>query len=214
MDNSPARTSYRLRGMVRASVSLAVGVAIASVVLASTSSGAVAQASQTLDRTYRCLVGVDGGIRSVNVWAQTGVGDRTKWTTPPHFLLDLAHGSGVRVWAGRTVSKPSAASWKETFYVIGCARASAPVTLSPRGLTSGGRASPFGDRYQCPAPRTVLVRVRVQFVRRASVGQTTRVPVRTGALAVRTTSGRPIAYTDVTESGRARVFAAPSCVPE
>jgi hypothetical protein len=35
-----------------------------------------------------------------------------------------------------------------------------------------------------------------------------------GLLAVRTVTGKRIAYADVHESGRARIFAAPSCVPE
>jgi hypothetical protein len=133
-------------------VSLVLGLAAASAIAVGTGSGGTAQGSRVLDRTYRCAVGLDGGIRSVNVWAQTGVrdlDDRTKWRTPPHFQLNPAPtGSSVRVWAGRAVSEPYAPSWVDTFSVWGCARASAPVQLTPRGL-SGGRASQFVDRYQC-----------------------------------------------------------------
>jgi hypothetical protein len=153
----------------------------------------------------------------VNVWAQTGVrdlDDRTKWKTPPYFQVNPAPtGSNIRVWAGRAVAEPWSASWVDTFSVFGCRRTSATVRFATKGL-DGGRASQFADRYQCPAPRTVLVRVRVEFVRRTSVGNRSRVPVRTGALAVRTVAGKPIAYSDVLESGRARLFAAPSCIPE
>lgn len=202
--------------MFRAAVSLALGLAVTGAVVVGTGSGATSQAARVLDRTYRCAVGVDGGIRSVSVWAQTGVrdlNDQAKWSTPPYFQLIPAHGTAVRVWAGRAVSEPNATSWRETFFISGCARASAPVALTTGGL-NGGRASQFADRYQCPAPRMVFVRVRVELVRRVSVGRATRVPVTAGELAVRTTSGKPIAYADARQSGRARIFAAPNCVPE
>jgi len=202
--------------MRRATLSLAIGWTLAAV-LASTVGVAGIQASKRLDRTYRCAVGVEGGIRSVNVSAQTGVRDlenRALWRIPPHVHLITETGSSsVRVRAGPAVSEPSAASWVETFFALGCARTSVSVPLSTSGL-SGGRASQFGDRYQCPAPRTVVVRVRVEFVRRAAVGQRARVPVKAASLVVRTVSDKPLAYADVQESGRARLFAAPSCIPE
>ncbi len=168
-----------------------------------------------LDRTYRCAVGVEGGLRSLNVYAQTGVRDLERpatWKTPPNFAAIPSQNTQFRVWAGGAVSE-SPTPWVDTLILIGCPRVSASVPLVTRGL-SGGRASQFGDRYQCPAPRTVLLRVRVEFTRPVSVGRTTRVPVRAASLAVRTASGRPIAYADVHESGRARLFAADSCVPE
>jgi hypothetical protein len=96
-----------------------------------------------------------------------------------------------------------------TVLIHGCAR----VPLETKGL-SGGRASEFGDRYQCPAPRTVLVRVRVEFAERVRVGRESRAHVTGGSLAVRTESGKPIVYADVHEFGRARLFAARSCIPE
>jgi hypothetical protein len=203
--------------MLRAALSVAVCVALAGVAAASSGNGALIQAARTLDRTYRCPAGVDGGIRSVSFWAQTGVrqpGDKTSWRTPPHFLLTTTTSSGMRVWAGRAVAKPADRGFVETFYAVGCARASASVPLSPKGLGVGGRASPFGDRYQCPARRTVLVRVRVEFARPVSVGERARAPVIAGAMAVRTTSGKPIAYADADQSGRARLFAASSCTAE
>ena len=216
-DDSAARASYGFREMFRAAVILAFGLATAGAVVVGTGSGAEAQASRVFDRTYRCAVGVDGGIRSVTVWAQTGIrdlDDRTKWQTPPYFQLNPSPtGSAVRVWAGPAVSEPNATSWADTFFFSGCARAPSPVQLTPRGL-SGGRASQFIDRYQCSAPRTVFVRVRVEFVRRVTVGRATRVPVSAGQLAVRAAAGKPIAHADVRESGRARIFAAPNCVPE
>ena len=213
--------------MSRAIVSLAVGFAIAAAgaVRFGTGAGALVQRSGVLDRTYRCAVGVDGGIRSLNVYAQTGVRDlerRATWKTPPHFaVLPSLTTTQFRVWAGGPVSEsprsigplPGPTPWVDTMILRGCPRVSFSVPFVRREL-SGGRASPFGDRYQCPAPRTVLLRLRVEFTRPVSVGRTTRVPVRSASLAVRTASGRPIAYADVHESGRSRLFAANGCIPE
>jgi hypothetical protein len=216
MDNGNGTQSYSSRVISRVALPITMVAAVAATVAVSTGTGADVQAARVIDRTYRCPVGVDGGIRSVSVSAQTGVRDlenRTRWTTPPHVQLNPASGSAVRVWAGRAVTEPSATNWTETFYAVGCARTSASVSLSRTGI-DGGRASQLGDRYQCPAPRTVLVRVRIELVRPASVAQRTSVPVRMGLLAVRTVTGKRIAYADVHESGRARIFAAPSCVPE
>jgi hypothetical protein len=172
--------------------------------------------SRVVDRTYRCAVGVDGGIRSLNVSAQTGVrdfDDRTKWKTPPHFHVSPAVGSGLRVRAAGVVSEPWTETYELSFYVVGCSRVSGRVPLVAKGL-SGGRASQFGDRYQCPVPRTVLVRVRMELAQPASVGRKTHAPVRAGSVFVRTVSGKPSAYAEVDEAGRARLLVASNCIAE
>jgi hypothetical protein len=94
------------------------------------------------------------------------------------------------------------------------------VPLSARGLP-GGRADYFGDGFTCPAPRRVFVRVRGVFSKpaslrldRATLQLTTDAPVQQASFAVRIESGKPLAYASVNESGKARIFAAPSCVPD
>lgn len=101
-----------------------------------------------------------------------------------------------------------------------CRASRAHVPLSARGLM-GGAAGALGDSYDCFPPRRVLVRVRAVFRSRTSLRLNsvtghlfTRTPVREVSLAVRTSSGKPLAYAAALESGKARVFAAPGCLPE
>ena len=86
------------------------------------------------------------------------------------------------------------------------------ASLARRGLV-GGVAGTFGDELRCIVPRTVLVRVRATF--REPVAEepnkaggfiTASGRIITGQIAVRTLGGRQIAYADVTDSGRARMF--------
>ena len=79
------------------------------------------------------------------------------------------------------------------------------LTMCPAGT--------FGDDLRCIVPRTVLVRVRATF--REPVAEepnkaggfiTASGRIITGQIAVRTLGGRQIAYADVTDSGRARMF--------
>ena len=102
-----------------------------------------------------------------------------------------------------------------------CAPASSRrVPLSPGGL-SGGVASQLSDEYECPAPRRVYLRISGVFRSPASLRldrrflyHRTEVPLQEAALAVRSESGKPLAYVAVSESGRGRIFTAPSCVAD
>lgn len=91
------------------------------------------------------------------------------------------------------------------------------VPLSARGL-SGGAADYFGDDFDCPAPRLVFVRLRGVFrtpaslrLDRESLNLTTDAPVLGASFAVRTESGKPLAFASVNDSGKARIFTARSC---
>lgn len=102
-----------------------------------------------------------------------------------------------------------------------CAPASSRrVPLSPRGL-SGGVASQLSDEYECPAPRRVYLRIRGVFRSPASLRldrrflyHNTEVPLKEAAIAVRSESGKPLAFVAVSESGKARIFTAPSCAAD
>ena len=101
-----------------------------------------------------------------------------------------------------------------------CTPSRARVPLSPRGL-DGFPADYFGDEVECVVPAKVVVRVRAVFtepaVFRADPSQgalrTRRAAgaVREAAIAVRTTSGGPLAYATVSASGAARLFSGRTC---
>jgi hypothetical protein len=106
-----------------------------------------------------------------------------------------------------------------------CSPSRTRIPLSTRGLV-GGAASPFEDRYECFPPRRILVRARAifrsaTFLRSASDTYGTRsqnlwtpTPVERGYLAARTLSGKPLVFGEVHQSGAARLFVAPGCIPE
>lgn len=94
------------------------------------------------------------------------------------------------------------------------------VPLSSAGL-SGGDASHFEEGFQCAGLRRVLVRVRAVLAVPASFRLDRRflyleanAPVQEGSIAARTVSGRPLVFARVKGSGKARIFTAPSCIPE
>jgi hypothetical protein len=95
------------------------------------------------------------------------------------------------------------------------------IPLTIRSL-DGGAADYFGDRLECRrAPRKVFVRVRAVFVRTPTPLRLEHVsgylqatgPLAEAVFAVRTESGKPLAFARVSASGKARMFTAPSCVP-
>jgi hypothetical protein len=95
------------------------------------------------------------------------------------------------------------------------------IPLTVRSL-DGGDADYFGDRLECRrAPRKVLVRVRAVFARTPTPLRLEHVsgyleatgPLAEAAFAVRTETGKPLAFARVSASGKARMFTAPSCVP-
>jgi hypothetical protein len=99
-----------------------------------------------------------------------------------------------------------------------CGPSRAKVPLTPRGLSGGIASSPGGD-VQCIVAKTVLVRVRGTF--RDPVEEepnkdgtyiTALGRLVSGQVAVRSLTGKPIAYADVVERGRARLFTKAGCV--
>lgn len=97
-----------------------------------------------------------------------------------------------------------------------CAPSRSRVDLPQRGLT-GGPADTFGDDYAYVVPRRLLIRVRATFRQPASL--TTRRGVFAaegrvlrGEPAIRTLTGKPLAYGEVRGTGTAQLFTVGGCL--
>jgi hypothetical protein len=184
--------------------------------------------SRLVDRTMTCSVPLHAGLREIQAAATSGSRDpqdRSLWT---HLANVSVRAGGFFSGVGLAGAAAGAPEPKEIFFPgtsqglwvsPSCRLTSARVALSTRGLPQGGLASPIRDAYECVVPRTLLIRVRATFrvptrlrVRRGSLQ--TDAPVREVAIAVRTTRGKPLVYASASESGRARIFTAPSCLPD
>jgi hypothetical protein len=192
--------------------------------------GAEPASSRIVDRTLSCAVGARAGVRSVTVHARTGLrdlDDRSKWKQLASLSLRDSYSSFASVAAGNPVADlaPGVPARPErvTMAVAPTCRAAERIPLSAKRL-SRASASQLGDTYDCLAGMRVLVRVRGVFrsptslrLRRFVYGRTSLVAVGTvrhGYVAVRSAAGKPLAYAEVLESGKARVFTARSCVED
>jgi len=205
---------------------LALGtLVLAAASLAPSTAGTTSSASRVIDRTLRCAVS-PSSFRELAVRVQAGVrefGDRTKWIELPQVsvLSPTAFWAGVHAGSLEDLSRqhrnyPST----RTFWLspVGCRAVSSRIPLSPRGLERRP-ATMLGERYQCEVGRAVLVRLRGVFraptelrVRRGV--HFTAAPVKVGYVAAATASGRTLAYGEVHESGRVRLFLARGCTQE
>lgn len=208
-------------------------VLLAAVVALDTASVAPAgsAATQVLDRTFSCAVVTRGGTRELEARAHTGTRDGGRWFKLPYAGLRAGVFSGPtgNLLAWVTAGKPDAATTIDQEFetldaravgTIGirakaCSAAKGSVPLSRRGL-SGGTAAAIGDELECVTPRRVLVRIRARLSGKASLGgrgdfRSLHAPVREAKLAVRTLTGKQLAYAEVSESGSARLFTAKGC---
>lgn len=197
-------------------------------------------ASAVIDRTYTCATRASGGVREIEVRAQAGLRRAGAWD--PVALASVSTGTATGSVATAldnklgwvTAGRPSATATVVPDPGFGvtypvrvwgtlavnrtlCEFAQARVPLTRAGLR-GVPVTPLGDDLDCAAPRRILFRLRGstsstalkkhrQFVR-------TTTPIVVSTLAVRTQSGKPLVYAEVTESGTARFFTAPSCVSD
>jgi hypothetical protein len=96
------------------------------------------------------------------------------------------------------------------------------VPFTARGLR-GGSPGPFGQLFDCETPSRVLVRIRAVF-RVPTTLETIRPfgypmlaahgEVGEALPAIRTPTGKPLALATVSESGKARLLTASSCVED
>jgi hypothetical protein len=165
-----------------------------------------------IDRNFACSTAMRGGLRMIEISAFAGArqpplpqtasfGLSSNWT--PDATLVSASTAGLQLNPTR------------------CAATSRRLPLTAAGLR-GGAAPSQGQEYECEAPRRVFVRVRAVFRAPTKLEPDrafgylqlqARGEVREAALAVRTPSGRSLAFASH-GAGKARVLAAPGCTED
>lgn len=194
-----------------------------------------------IDHTYACATVFLGGIYRVESRAHVGRRIGSEWAKLPYAVVasggvtrtpgvDTAPGNSL-AWV--TAGNPSPSSTIDLEWLAFTARAGgtlgvnrtlcnpahAAVSLSTSGLR-GGAVGSDGTTIECDAPKRVFVRFRATvrgstvLRERARLFLATNAPASDAKLAVRTPSGRLLAYADVSDSGKARLFTARSCVPD
>jgi hypothetical protein len=192
---------------------------------------AEADAGATLDRTFTCAVTLRGGVYLLDARAHSGTRLQGRWAKLPYAGLrtGVFGGPGGNMLAWVTSGKPTATTMIDneydafdvrTFGTIGvrrelCRETSTKVPLTSSGL-QGGVAERLGNEFECFAPKQVVVRIRAVLatpggLHRGPLYQTSHVVVREAKLVARTPAGKVLAYGDVSDSGRARLFTAKGC---
>jgi len=220
--------------MVRQLVSLAVSGVAAVALFVQPAAPAQPGASRIIDRTFVCAVKLRAGARIIEPSAWSGFRDperNAQWKWLPYSDVggrDLI--AYIFMYADAPPPVPEIAASSLTRWLgvdaVPCKPSQARIPLGARGL-EGGLASQlqYSAEYDCPSPTAVLVRLRAEFrtpvalrIQRLYQGRwfttSTKAPVRQGAFAVATLTGKPLAYATVSESGKARLFTARSCVPD
>ena len=192
-----------------------------------TAADAAPDATRLVDRTLVCNAGFANGVRSVTVSARSAFGKdgKLEWlaqatVVTPGALIPSKKNAYLPTLAGVTAgwpSPPPLTSGGMGFSTKRCGGTRAKVALSPRGL-GGGAASQLGEEIKCVTPKRVLVRIRSTFTEpitpeldRKGGWYGANARIEKGQIAVRTLTGKPLVYAEVSDSGRARLFTARSC---
>lgn len=222
-------------------VSGIAGVAAVVAFLAAIASAAPMQsAGSVIDRTYSCASGFVGGLRQVEARAHSGSRVRSEWRKLPYAVI--ASGGLTRsdvvgppensvAWiaAGKPSLGTTLDDERRSFNArvggtIGvnrdlCTPVSTRLPLTRRSLVGGA----VGNRiaaFDCEVPRRMLVRVRAvvdggtALRERGQVFRGTSAPASVARLSIATPAGRVVAYADVFDSGKARLFTARACTPD
>jgi len=213
--------------MRRAGACAAGAVALAAAAITAVSAGAGSAApANVVDRTYSCETIVTRGARTIEINASSALRKRGRLSSQGQIIVssgnDPSVPSGPPAFAAVVAGYPPPRSFPPGS--LGIAARRCEPTRATVGLTSrrlrGGVAPAYQtyEQVKCYAPRTVLVRVRADFARpvalKPSRDRSLLVAVarlRSAEIAVRTPGGKPLAYAEVLDSGRARVFTARDC---
>jgi hypothetical protein len=172
-------------------------------------SGGGGSAARILDRTVQCRTtgkGYPDPLRTMAVTAGRGFAQATNGQlgTPQSVVAQIAF--GVNGQDQVILSR------------VACAPTSLRIPFSRRGLRSG--ITDFGNKWQCPVPATILVRIRAEFRRAVTLSPAVDAPylsiakgaIVDGALTVTTKSRQPVFFATVGRGGKSSIFVAkPSC---
>lgn len=167
------------------------------------------QASRIVDRTFLCATGYVGGIHQASV--------ESYWHVPPQFERRTPSATTSTVLTNGFLGGISPTS----VYVnrLHCKATKSKLPLTTKGL-QGGAFSPFSTEFDCFTPRTLLLRVRGEFVKATTLhtaspfgypqlqamGATTQTELALGTL-----KGKPIAYASIAGAKKARLFISADC---
>jgi hypothetical protein len=193
--------------------------------------------SRIVDRRLVCATSQSGGIYEIEAQSFSGTRQGSRWARLPFAVVstgDVAAAAEVlrNSLAWITAGRPHASTVLGDYFYPpravaygtlalnrrNCRSSSARIPLTAAGLT-GGAASRLGDVFDCGGPRRVLVHVRAVLAtpgRLTGHGDflVTTTPVREARIAVRTETGRPLAYATVAESGRSTLHTGRGCFPD
>jgi hypothetical protein len=197
---------------------------------APTGTAAPSATAKVIDRTLTCTTGFGKGTRNVELLARSafrnpsgkldGLG-QVVVATPGNPIPNRPQ-TFAPTLAGATAGWPAPAPFESGalgFSPKLCKSARATVRLSSRGLGRGGEASVFGEDVTCPTPGKVVIRVRATFLEPAALVPNAKkdylsadARIKRAQVAVRTPDGKPIAYGEVLDSGKATLWTAGRCV--
>lgn len=216
--------------MVRNLVALVVSSVAAVALIVQPAAPAQPSASRIIDLSFSCSVSVRAGARLIEMSATSGFRvpeNRSQWKWLASADIRTRDGFPVYVSAGAPPPVPDPGATRQARWLTIdsqlCKPATARAALSANGLVGGPASQLRGsDAYECTTSSSVVVRIRAVFRTATTLrvqrlfGQrrlttATAAVVREAQLAVGTQSGKPLAYAEVFESGKARLFAAPSC---
>jgi len=192
-----------------------------------------------IDRTYSCATTLLGGIYELKNRGHAGIRRGSEWSKLPYVVVGSGGWAGpvtglpnapsnslAWITAGTPTAGTTVGGDSEVFPVLGggtigvngsmCTRSSAAVPLTTRGLR-GGAVSPDWLAVDCAVSKRVLVHIRASVQgtdalrERARIFLATNAPATQAKMAVRTPAGRLLAYADVAQSGRTRLFTASGC---
>jgi hypothetical protein len=195
-----------------------------------------------IDRTYSCATTLLGGLYEARNRAHAGIRSGSSWAKLPYAVVASGGWAGpltglpnapnnTLAWitAGVPSSGTTVGGNSEVFPVLGggtigvnkdvCTPSSARVPLTSAGLR-GGAVSPDWVALDCPVGKRVLVHLRASvdgsgaLRDRARIFLATNAPATQAKLAVRTPTGKPVSFADVSANGKARLFTAKGCGPQ